>query len=87
MKRNEKAYSRMVAAVPDNVRREINLSFDISGKIEALMKERGLSTMELANAMGKSPAMIGKWLSGQYNFSLATISDISSFFGKDIIKL
>lgn len=77
----------MVAAVPSHIRSEVNLSFDISNKIACLMKERGLSKKQFAEALGKRPCEVTKWLSGQHNFTLATLSMISDFFGKAIVTV
>lgn len=87
MKRSETAYRRITAEVPEVIRREVDMSFDISQKIDTLMKEREMSVKDLASALGKSPSIIAKWLSGQYNFSLSNIAALSAFFGKEIIDI
>lgn len=80
-------YREMVANVPPEITEEINLSFAISNKIDALMRERGLTKKEFANQLGKRPSEITRWLSGQHNFTVSTLAMLSAFFGKSIISV
>ena len=77
----------MVAAVPADVKREVELEFAISNRIYELMTKRGLSKVEFAQALGKRPSEVTKWLSGQHNFTLRTISLLSTFFGESLINV
>ena len=77
----------MVCQVPPEIKEEINLSFAISNKIDALMRERGLSKKQFADQIGKRPSEITRWLSGQHNFTVSTLAMLSSFFGKSIISV
>lgn len=52
-----------------------------------LMTARGLTKIQFAKALGKKPSEITKWLSGQHNFTLKTISMLSVFFGEPLIKI
>ena len=54
MKDIRNRYREMVARVPQEMKEEINLSFAISNKIDALMQERGLSKKEFADQLGLS---------------------------------
>ncbi len=64
MKDIRNRYREMVTRVPQEMKEEINLSFAISNKIDALMQERGLSKKEFADQLGKRPSEITRWLSG-----------------------
>lgn len=66
-------------------RAEARLSFQISNRLEELMKEKELSRKQLADALGKRPSEITRWLSGEHNFTIATLAMLSTFFGKPII--
>lgn len=87
MKRTAKSLEEMLGPVPTNIQREIDLSFDISNRIDFLMKEKGLNKKQFAEALGKQPSEITKWLSGQHNFTISTLSMLSAFFGKSIITI
>ncbi|MDE5544032.1 MAG: helix-turn-helix transcriptional regulator [Bacteroidales bacterium] len=51
------------------------------------MNERGLSKKQFADALGRRPSEITKWLSGQHNFTIATLAMLSTFFGQPIISI
>lgn len=69
----------MVRQVPPDIKEEINLSFAISNKIDALMQERGLTKKQFADQIGKRPSEITRWLSGQHNFTVFTLAMLSEF--------
>ncbi len=87
MKDIRNRYKEMVSQVPPEIKEEINLSFAISNKIDALMQERGLSKKQFADQIGKRPSEITRWLSGQHNFTVSTLAMLSTFFGKSIISV
>ena len=87
MKTINTSFRQMVAAVPADIKREVDLEFAISNRIHELMTKRGLSKVEFAQALGKRPSEITKWLSGQHNFTLRTISLLSAFFGEELIAV
>ena len=73
--------------IPVEKREETRLSFAISNRLAALMEERGLNKKQLAEALGKRPNEITRWLSGEHNFTISTLAMLSTFFGKSIIKV
>lgn len=87
MKDAKNRYKEMVASVPTDIKAEVNLTFAISDRIDSLMHEKGLSKKQLADALGRRPSEITKWLSGQHNFTIATLGMLSSFFGQPIITI
>lgn len=77
----------MLASVPPEIQQEVDLELAISNKIYDLMLTKGLSKLEFAQAIGKRPCEITKWLSGQHNFTIRTIAMISAFFGETVIRV
>lgn len=73
--------------IPDEKREEARLSFAIYNRLAALMQERGLNKRQLAQALGKRPNEITRWLSGEHNFTISTLAMLSTFFGKPIINV
>lgn len=73
--------------IPVEKREETRLSFAISNRLASLMQERGLNKKQLAEALGKRPNEITRWLSGEHNFTISTLSMLSTFFGKSIINV
>lgn len=87
MKRTAKSLDEILGPIPDSLQKETDLSFQISDRIYELMQERGLSKKQFADALGKRPCEVTKWLSGQHNFTIATLGVLSSFFGQPIITV
>lgn len=87
MKRTAKTLDEMLGPIPNSLKKETELSFQISDRIYELMQQRGLSKKQFADALGKRPCEVTKWLSGQHNFTIATISMLSSFFGQPVIAV
>ena len=73
--------------IPREKREETRLSFAISNRLDELMREKGLNKKQFAEAIGKRPNEIPRWLSGEHNFTIATLAMLSTFFGKPIITV
>ncbi len=73
--------------IPVAKREESRLSFAISNRLDTLMAEKGLNRKQLADAIGKRPNEVTRWLIGEHNFTLATPAMLSAFFGKLIISV
>ena len=73
--------------VPKEVGIEVDLSFDIASRIDALLAEKGLSQKEFAEMLGKRESEVSKWLKGTHNFTLRTLSKISAVLGSPIIQV
>lgn len=87
MKRTTKSLEEMLGSIPETVKSEVDLSFEISDRIDFLMRQRGLTKKQFADALGRRPSEITKWLSGQHNFTIATLAMLSSFFGQPIVTV
>lgn len=73
--------------IPREKREETRLSFAISNRLDSLMKERGLNRKQIAEALGKRPNEITRWLSGEHNFTISTLAMLSTFFGQPIVTI
>ena len=87
MKKDLELLPRLFAEIPAEERETAQITFAISDKIYELMQERGLSKKQFADAIGRRPSEITKWLSGQHNFTISTLAMLSVFFGKPIITV
>lgn len=87
MKRAKISLRELLSDISPEERAEARLSFQISNRLDFLMKEKGLSKKQLADAIGKRPSEITRWLSGEHNFTISTLGMLSSFFGKPIITI
>lgn len=61
------------------------MSFQIADRIDALLKQKGISQKELAKLTQTSEAAVSRWLSGTHNFTLSTLAKISAVLGQNII--
>lgn len=87
MKKMNTSFRKMVAAVPADIQQEVEFEVAISNRINNLMLQRGLTKIEFAKALGKRPSEVTKWLSGQHNFTIRTLSLLSSFFGVSLVRV
>lgn len=87
MKHTAKSLDEILGPIPERLQQETDLSFAISDRIYELMTQKGLSKVEFARKLGKRPCEVTKWLSGQHNFTIATLAMLSSFFGQPIITV
>lgn len=87
MKRAKTSLRELLSDISPEERAEARLSFQISNRLDFLMKEKGLSKKQFADAIGKRPSEITRWLSGEHNFTISTLAMLSSFFGQAIITV
>lgn len=76
-----------LAKIPQDVRKQINMSWAIADKIDALLKAKGMSQKEFAHLMGKTEPEVSRWLGGTHNFTLRTLAKISVVLGEDVIRI
>lgn len=79
-------FKEISSSVPTEIMQETDWSFAIADKLDSLIKERGMTKKQFAEAIGKRPSEVTKWLSGEHNFTLKTLAMLSSFFKVPLIK-
>ena len=87
MKKMKTPFKQMLATLPADIQQEVDLEFAISNRINELMVQRGLTKLEFAQALGKRPSEVTKWLSGQHNFTIRTLLTLSDFFGESLVRV
>lgn len=87
MKRAKTSLRELLSDITPEERAEARLSFQISNRLDSLMQERGLSKKQFAEAIGKRPSEITRWLSGEHNFTISTLAMLSAFFGQPIVTV
>lgn len=78
-------FQSCLSEVTEDVKAEIDLSFAIVDRIDALLKEKGMTQRELAEALGKNEAEISRWMRGTHNFTIRTLAKISNVLGAQIV--
>lgn len=84
---NSPILQQALADIPDDVRREVNLSYAIADRIAGLLAQQGMTQKALARKMGKTEPEVSAWLTGRHNFTLRTLARISSVLGTDIVTV
>lgn len=73
--------------MPEDIKREVDLSFEISDRINEILKQQNLTQRDLALKLGKSETEISKWMRGTHNFTIRTIARIETALGEPILGL
>ncbi|MBO4443442.1 MAG: helix-turn-helix transcriptional regulator [Bacteroidaceae bacterium] len=76
-----------LSCVSDVTRAEFELSFSIAERLDAILKEKGISQHELAMMLGKRDSEVSKWLTGRHNFTTNTIAKIETAIGEKIVQV
>lgn len=87
MTATSKLFRECIAEVPEELKLEIDWSDAIAEKISKQLSEQGLSQKAFAKKMGKTEAEVSRWLSGTHNFTLRTISKISTVLKVNMINI
>ena len=89
--KNIKIYSPVIQEAYDSIP-ELDWATDaitegIASRIDALMKEKGISKKNLAAITHHRPSDVTRWLSGGHNFTCRTIALIEQALGAPIITI
>lgn len=80
-------FEELYSEIPQESRRMSTHSFAIASRIVEILERKGWSKTDFAEAMKKKNPEISKWLSGQHNFTIATIAKIEAALGEDILSV
>lgn len=82
-----KIFAEMLAKVDPENRQFVEKNLAISYQVRAILDNHPTihSQKDLAEAMGKEPSEISKWLSGLHNIGLENITKMEVALGQDII--
>ena len=59
----------------------------IASRIDAIMKEKGISKKQLAELTHRRPSDVTRWLGGGHNFTCKTIAMIQQALGEKIVEI
>lgn len=65
----------------------LQLSATIALKIRKLLRQQGMTQVDLAARLGVTPPQVSKLLSGKINFELKTLVSIQNALGKPVIDV
>lgn len=87
MKTTAQLFDECLAAVSNDVRMELDMSFALADKIDMILREKNISQKQLVKKMGKTEAEVSRWLRGTHNFTLRTIAKISDALGVKLLTI
>ena len=87
MKSKQEWSESKVTAVSPEIMSEVQMSADIIARIDAILKEKHMTQRDLAHKMGKSEAVVSRWITGFPNFTLRSLSQLFAALGEPLIKL
>jgi transcriptional regulator with XRE-family HTH domain len=78
---------KILASTPKDVDIFVRLYGDIVVRIHEILKAKGISQKDLAEGMDKKQSEISKWLNGEHNFTLRSLSKLSAELGETLIEV
>ena len=85
MRRNNALAKDIMTSTPPVVVRRIETRMLVAKMLHDYLDIRGISQQEFAGKMGKQPSEVSKWLSGNHNFTIDTLSDIGYYLDTDFL--
>lgn len=80
-------FRQCLAAIPEEQKQAFELSYGIAERLDAILKQKGITQHELAQRLHKRDSEISKWLTGRHNFTIGTISAIESAVGARLVEV
>ena len=66
--------------VNQEVRQQVDLSFQIVDRIHEILTEKGIKQKDLTVQLGKKEAEISKWMLGTHNFTIDTLVAMLQYY-------
>ena len=82
---NQSAFDEIGARAPKDSAIFVDLALDISDWVDAILKKKGMTRRELAQALGKTDSEVSKWISGLHNLTLKSIAKLSAVLDETIV--
>ncbi|MFH1321486.1 MAG: helix-turn-helix transcriptional regulator [Bacteroidota bacterium] len=80
-------FKKTIKNTPEHIRFFSIHSMDIAYLIDEFLLKKGWQKQEFAEKLGKNPSEISKWLSGNHNFTISTISKLEEIMNVEIVKV
>jgi ribosome-binding protein aMBF1 (putative translation factor) len=78
-------FRQCLSNIPEEQRAEFELSYGIAERLDAVLREKGITQHELAKRLGKRDSEVSKWLTGRHNFTTGTIARIETAIGSRLV--
>ena len=84
--KTEQLFQQVLDETPPDIKLQVQWSYDIADRIDAILRRKGMTQKEFAKKMGTSEAAVSHWVGGGHNFKLSTLAKISTVLEESIIK-
>lgn len=81
------AFDRISKRTPAETKKYVKKSLDIVDRIQAILKEKGMTQKDLAEKLNKKPSEISRWMTGLHNFGFKTLMKIETALQEEIIEI
>ncbi len=78
---------QILEETPAETRQFVKRYGELVVRIYELLEEKGWTQKDLAAKLDKSPSEISKWLSGEHNLTLRTLTKLEVELGEDLIQI
>lgn len=79
-------WDRIIAGIDDEELAVARLQADIVDQVYAYLRQKNWTQKQLADALGKSPSEINKWLKVGHNMTMKTVVKLTAALGGDILQ-
>lgn len=86
MKNNSQSkFDKLISRTPAQVKKFVDLSFDIVDEVDNKLKNDGKTRSDLASLLNKNESEISKILSGMHNTTIKSVCKIAAILDMDIL--
>lgn len=78
---------KLLKTTPEDIKIFVDLYADLMVRVNQLLHEKNISKKELAARLEKSPSEISKWLGGEHNFTLRSLSKLQAELGETLLEV
>ena len=78
---------QVLSETPAEVHQFVRRHSELVLRIAELLEEKGWTQKDLAKKLGKNPSEISKWLSGEHNLTLRSLTKLEVELGADLIHI
>lgn len=79
--------ANIIDSIDESMLRRAKARMGLALKIADTLKYKGISQKDFAKMMGKTQSEVSEWLSGNRNFTVDTLSDISDCLNINLLDL
>lgn len=80
-----RSFRNRLASVSGETERFVTHSMDIAGRLQLYIDSEGINQKLLAKRLARKESEVSKWMSGEHNFTIATISKLEATLEIEII--